>query len=230
MSQDNNNNKVNFELSGNLTSRTKFIVSDGNCGDIDFLEDFELIIIKKGNMQDLCTEANRLMKEHRKKGNLRIIIMGGNSSINPTVLEGAPIECLKRERESLVADLCDKVVKPLETLMKLTANNGDKLAVCSLIPRLANFRVKCDQQSRILSEAYVKCNDMIKDLNIQFGLPKVHINSELEVKPDKAMVFISGQRVVKTHLYNPDGVTISLLAQRKVHKVIKRVLKDWLLS
>ena len=61
-------------------------------------------------MQDLCTEANRLMKEHRKKGNLRIIIMGCNSSINPTVLEGAPIECLKRERESLVADLCDKVL------------------------------------------------------------------------------------------------------------------------
>ena len=224
------NTKVNYELSGNLKpeSTNKFIISDGNCGELEFLEGFKLCTVDKGTMQDLCQEAFKIVNKNGGKSGLKIVILGGNSCLDPKMLEGKSLEELNKEKEKFVGEYVFKVKQPVEDIRKYVEEKGGKLVICSFIPRLANFRVKCETTSEILSAAYMDCNMFLKNFSEKFGLPVVHVNRDLEVKPAKTPPYITGQRKTKTHLYNPDGFTLSLTAQRIVQATLQRVLKNWI--
>lgn len=225
---NNVNNQVNFELSVKPKTATKVIITDGNSGSLEFLPGFELCTIKNGNMKRLCEEAYVIINRSKDKELIRIVILGGNSSLDPSTIIDIPEDTLRRDKQSIVNQYVSKVIDPVKVLSKVSKEAGSKIAVCSLIPRLANFRFKSETLVIILSEAFMKANDCLKALNTEFELPCVHVNRDLEVKPNKTPVYVTGQRKVKTHLYNPDGISLSLQGQRYVQGVLSRVLEKWI--
>ena len=118
------------------------------------------------------------------------------------------------------------IMIPLTRLYHKVSERGGTLWSASLYPRPANFRVNF-QVSNVLSDAFLNANSYISYINHLQKLPNIPLHQPLQyTAPHPALT--TCQRSIKTNLYDPDGVTLSRVAQERLWKRMAYVLrKTW---
>ena len=214
------------ENSNNIVYKT-LVVSDGVCGNILFPVPVKIETFPCATIEKLCHESEKLVNEEPSV-QYKVIILGGGASLGEDVLEVAPIDYLLREEETVLSEIVSSVMTPIESLNKLIRNLGGQLVVATMIPRLVNLRLKSGVYAEVLSKAYIKTNQSIENFNRNNNCPNVFLNEELEVKPKKGCPLVTGQRLLKRHLYGDDGISLTRAGERKVQGTAIRMLKNFI--
>jgi hypothetical protein len=192
--------------------------SDGALDSVPFNSNVRQLQVRNGTMKQVC---RMIWKEVRSEESAEIIISAGAQDITPAYTNQPSNSLSEDKKEAVIDELVYRVITPLKLLVSLVKKKRGTVVICSLLPRPQNFS---SEFSEILSQAYVKCNKAILKLNKELKSPQIWLCQKLVLKNQP---YKSGQRRVKSGMFEDDKVSLTERGKTLAKEVIIKVLKSF---